>query len=67
MIKVIDFDLLAVILLFLIYIPIFIILCRKMKKSKSYLILVSVLYVYIGGVLNYTQFPIIVGAKIEYI
>lgn len=66
MITVIDFDLLTVILLFLIYIPIFVVLRCKMKKSKPYLIVVSVFYVYICEVINYTQFPIIISDEMEY-
>lgn len=63
---IIDFDIFTMGLLMLIYVPIFCILKWKMKKSRSYLIAASIFYVYLCGVLKYTQFPIMVGYSMDY-
>lgn len=66
MIKYVDFDLLTIIIFFTIYVPIFCILRWKMKKSNSYLIISTILYIYLCGVLSYTQFPILISNNIDY-
>lgn len=56
----IDFDLLTVILLFVVYIISVLILKHKLNKNAAFIIVYTLLYIYLSAVLKYTQFPIMI-------